>query len=441
MGRYFRSFFGATLISRAFGYGRDLAIAHFIGGGFWADIYFASFRLANLLRRLIGEGGLYAAYTPIYASILAKDEESAKNFAHAYAGKLFMVVAAVTLLGYLLIDPLTRLLLLGFADDPARIQWAIKLTAILMPFLACVVFAAWAQATMQAHGEYFLSSLSPIPASASIIAYLVFPKSYSDPASVLLGLAWATTIGGLLQYLMLLPRLLSLIGFHGVKSIWETHPQLKRSFKLFLPYVFTFSVDQLNSFLETFFGSFAQTGAIAALYNTSRLIQLPLGLIGVGSLVTTLPSFSKMAAMADKKKLKEALIGQRKIILAFCVPAVAAFILLAPWIIRILYYHGEFSEEAFLLTTQVLRAAAPSLLFYSLQKLYLSVFYANHDTKSPFIVSFVQLFVTSVGCILFLGQFGAVAIALVSSFSSFTGLAVMIYLIRRRGYLSDQPSL
>jgi putative peptidoglycan lipid II flippase len=141
VGIHFRAFFAATAISRALGYFRDLAIAHFIGGGALADLYFASFRLANFGRRLIGEGGLYAAYTPVYASILAKDPESARVFARAYASRLIAALAVVLGLGYLFLGPLTRFALLGYAGDPEKMAWAFRLTAILLPFLAFVVLA------------------------------------------------------------------------------------------------------------------------------------------------------------------------------------------------------------------------------------------------------------------------------------------------------------
>lgn len=415
---------------------RDLAIAHYVGGGYWADLYFASFRVANVLRRLVGEGGLYAAYTPVYSALLAKDAQSAREFAHAYVGKLYLTLIVILSLCLVFIEPITTFLLFGYADDPEKLNWAIKLTAILLPFLAFVVLGAWAQATLQAHGRFFLSSLSPIFASLAVILYLVSAHDGTmEPSYLLIGLAWATTVGGLLQYVMLLPTLMATIGYHGFSCLWKGHPELKKSFKLFLPYMTTFSVDQVNSMVDVFFGSFAGPGAISALYNTSRLIQLPLGLVGVGSLVTTLPSFSKMAATADKEKMLEALRKQRRTVLLLCVPAALALAFGAPWIVKLLYFHGRFDESAFELTKRTLIAASPSLLFYSLQKLYLSVFYANHDTRSPVLISLTQLAVAAGTAALLVGRLGPVGIALGGTFASLSGFLVMLALIKRNRYL------
>ena len=434
----FQAFFAATFISRIFGYARDLAIAHFVGGGYWADLYFAGFRLANFLRNFVGEGGLYAAYTPVYAALLGRNKDSATKFAHAYAGKLTLVLVGLVVAGIIAARPLTGVLLMGFSSDPEKIFWAVKLTRILLPFLLFVTLAAWAQATIQAHDKFFLSSLSPIFASFSIVVFLLW-AGRDDPGApseaLIIGLAWATTIGGLAQYLVLLPQLLSLIGFHGVKSLWEKHPELKHSLALRGPYAVTFSLDQINSIVNIFFATFAEQGSISALYNSSRLIQLPLGLIGVGTLVTSLPELSRLVDQGQIRHLREEMARQRKRIFAFQVPAVLVFIFLGHWIIRLLYFHGRFDERALDLTSGVLAFSAPSLLFYSLQKAYLGLFYAHRDTKSLMWTSALSVTFSIVISALAVGPLGAKGIALAATLSSLIGLGAMSFLASKRGYL------
>ncbi|MEK6544715.1 MAG: murein biosynthesis integral membrane protein MurJ [Elusimicrobiota bacterium] len=434
----FRSFFAATLISRILGYVRDLAIAYFVGGGYWADIYFASFRITNLFRRLVGEGGLYAAYTPVYSSILAKDKDSAKAFAHAYAGKLILVLVPLIAAGMILAGPLTAALLPGFHGDPERILWAERLTRILLPFLLFVTLAAWAQATLQAHGRFFISSLSPALASAAIILYLA---TQGDPGArhdrmpaIITGLAWATLAGGILQYACLIPQLAATIGNFTRKNLSGSHPELKKSLKLLGPYMFIFALDQVNSFLDTFFGSWAQEGAITALYNSNRLIQLPLGLIGVGALATTLPEFAKNVAAKESHKIRAPMYKGIKMIALLQVPAALAYIFLGAAIVRLLYNHGRFDLAASNLTAEVLACAAPSLVFYSLQKIFISIFYAHQDVKSIVKVSALQLAVNSVGCALLVTSHGAQGIAMMSSISSFLGLSLLAYTATKKKY-------
>ncbi|MBI4064382.1 MAG: murein biosynthesis integral membrane protein MurJ [Elusimicrobia bacterium] len=435
----FSRFFSATLISRVFGYLRDLCIAHFVGGGALADIYFASFRLANLLRGLVGEGGLYAAYTPVYSPILAKDKYDAGRFAYAYIARLALVLAVAIGLGIEFAGPLTRLLLWGFTDDPQKIALAARLTAILLPFLLFITLAAWAQATIQAGGKFFWSGLSPIFLSAAIIIYLLLSSinRYGPSSSLIIGLAWATTAGGFLQFAALIPQLIPSVGYPTIPKMTRSHPQLKGSFVLFLPYVFTFGFDQINALVGTFFGSFAESGTIAALYNSSRLIQLPLGLIGVGSLVTALPDLSRQASAGDSSQISGLIRNQMKRVLTFQLPILAFFLLFAPFIIRLLYFHGEFSWAAFHLTQKLLRITAPSLLFFSLQKVYLSLFYAHQDTKSLIWASFAQLAANILICAVAVRFWGAAGIGLAATVSSLLGLAIMSYLAKKKQWLAS----
>ncbi|MBI4668962.1 MAG: murein biosynthesis integral membrane protein MurJ [Elusimicrobia bacterium] len=431
----FAKFFSGTLISRVFGYARDLAIAHFVGGGGWADLYFATYRLANIFRNLVGEGGLYAAYTPVYSPLLAKDKDDAAKFAHAYAGKLFLILFFLVVMGLVFAKQFTSIMLLGFSDEPIRMSLAVHLTKILLPFLLFIALAAWAQATVQANGKFFFSSFSPAFASLAIIFYLLYPRPHTlDPISLIIGLAWATTLGGLFQYLVLLPQLLASIGYRGIRSLWDRHPELMKSAALFGPYFLTFSLDQINSFIGTFFGSFAQPGAIAALYNSSRLIQLPLGLIGVGSLVTSLPELSQMVAAGEREAVQSALKRQIRRVLIFQIPAMAVFVFFGSWIIRLLYFHGQFDTYALKLTSNVLAVTAPSLLFYSLQKICLSLFYAHKDTKSLILTSAVSLGINAGLCAVLVRIFGAVGIGAAAAISSFFGLAAMAVLAKRKNY-------
>lgn len=434
----FRSFFAATLISRIFGYGRDLAIAHFIGGGYWADLYFASFRLANFLRNLVGEGGLYAAYTPVYSSLLGKNETDAKKFAHAYGSALALALVLLVTIGILAARPLTGVLLMGFSSDAEKILWATKLTRILLPFLLCVTMAAWAQATIQSHNRFFLSGLSPILASLAIILFLLWagPRGWI-PENLIVGLAWATTLGGLAQYLVQLPQLTGLVGFGGLEQFRSSHPELKRSLALLGPYAATFSLDQLNAVISTFLASFTEPGSITALYNSSRLIQLPLGLVGVGTLVTSLPELSRFVDQGRREQIRDQLARQKERILLLLIPAVLALIFLGPFIIRLLYLHGRFDKHALRLTADVLALSAPSLLFYSLQKVYLGLFYAHRDTKSLIWSSLLSVLVNAFAGVLTIKTLGARGIALAASLSSLTGLITMAALTAKRGYLRN----
>jgi|GEM_PF-6806171 len=438
MRKHFNTFLVATTISRAIGYIRDLMIAHFIGGGYWADIYYGSFRLANFFRRLVGEGGLYAAYTPLYSKLLIKDKDRANHFAQSYGILLAGVLTVAVAIGLFFIGPLARILLPGFAKDPEKLAYAVSLSRVLLPFLLFISIAAWSQATLQANGKFFLSSLSPAFAAIPIILFLFFTH-HTSPANLIYGMAIATTIGAIAQWLIQMPQLARTVPFSR-DTMFSMHEDIKKSLLLFGPYILTFSIDQVNNFIDIFFGTFAETGAITALNNSYRLIQLPIGLIGVGSLVSSLPALSQMASRNEKAGMQLELAAQKKKILLFTAPAALIFMVFAKPIIGLLYHHGRFSDEAFAITVNTLIFSAPSLLFYSLQKIYLAIFYAHHDTRSPMINSMIQMIINVIGCATLVKTMGVAGIALTSSVASLVGLILLSAIVHKKGYLRTTSS-
>src|SRR5262244_4663530 len=91
-----------TLVSRVFGYIRDSRIAFLLGASTAADAYTTAYRIPNLLRRLVGEGALSAAFIPVFSRYIAeKKEDEAWAFADTMLTMLTMILTAITLLGIL----------------------------------------------------------------------------------------------------------------------------------------------------------------------------------------------------------------------------------------------------------------------------------------------------------------------------------------------------
>ena len=81
---------GYTLLSRVFGFIRDILIANFLGAGAAADAFFVAFRFPNLFRRLFAEGAFAAAFVPIFSKSL---ENESRKEALEFANQAFTVLA------------------------------------------------------------------------------------------------------------------------------------------------------------------------------------------------------------------------------------------------------------------------------------------------------------------------------------------------------------
>src|ERR1700687_2479808 len=76
-------------LSRIAGLIRDRVFAHYFGNSDAADAFKAAFRIPNFLQNLFGEGVLSASFIPVYAALLARNEdEEARRTAGAVAALL-----------------------------------------------------------------------------------------------------------------------------------------------------------------------------------------------------------------------------------------------------------------------------------------------------------------------------------------------------------------
>ena len=113
----------ATLLSRVFGFLRDVVIAGYFGAGPAADAFFVAFRIPNLLRRLFAEGSLTVAFIPVFSEYLSREgREEAFRLAGSAIRMLSVILAAAAVVGVLLSPAIVYVIAPGFAASPEKFQ-------------------------------------------------------------------------------------------------------------------------------------------------------------------------------------------------------------------------------------------------------------------------------------------------------------------------------
>ena len=135
------SFF--TIISRVLGYIRDILIAIFLGVGPLADAFFVAFRIPNTFRRLFSEGTFNAAFVPSYASELANGEDQSRRFATSVFSLLILCLFFIILIIEIFMPAFVFLIAPGFSGDADKMNVAINLTRITLPFLLFVSLSSF----------------------------------------------------------------------------------------------------------------------------------------------------------------------------------------------------------------------------------------------------------------------------------------------------------
>ena len=432
-------FASATLLSRILGYIRDASVAFTFGGGMITDSFYTAFRISNLLRRLLGEGALSSSFNPVFSkSVLQDSKEETLNFVRSLFTKLIVNLTFLVALGILFTPLLTHWIAPGFKDWTEKYEMTILLTRCTFPFFLFISLAALTGALLNALKHFFLPAFAPAMLSVSEIIYLVllipllrfFFPAFTVERQVV-GLSIAVVLGALLHFVVQLPLLYK----EGYTFKWRWDWNNKRSIqvaKLMVPAMLGLSVEQINAFVDTICATFLVEGSVTALYNSNRLMQLPLALFGISIASVSLPTLSDHFAADDFYKLNHAIRHALRSALFVVVPASIGLLFLAHPIITVLFEHGKFTPFATQLTKNALWGYTLGLPAYSIVKILANTFYALHEPKVPVKISVFCISLNVILNLTLMGPLGVGGLALATAISSWTNMTLLYILLQKR---------
>lgn len=427
-----------TLVSRVSGYVRDLAIALLLGTSLAADAFVIAFRIPNLLRRLMAEGAMTAAFIPVFTSHrVERPDAETWDFARRMFWTLATVLAAVTLLGMIFAPELVALFTLAH-PDPSQWAQAVLLTRITLPFCLLVSLTALAGAILNTFRVFGLPAAVPILLNLAIIAsaFVSWLLGYADPA---LALALGVLVGGVLQFAAQIPALVRR-GMSFRFALGFGDPGVRRVGALMLPAVAGVGIYQINVLVTTAFAS-QQEGWISALYYADRIMEVALGAYAISVATVVLPIMSQQAVENRVAEMCATLTFALRNVAFIVIPAAAGLIVLRDPIVRVLFQHRAFGSDSTSLTAYALLFYAIGLPAFAAVRLVVQGFYAMKDTATPVKVSAVALAVNIGLCFLLLGPLGHGGLALATSVASYVNLVVLYLLHRRRLGAVDEPRL
>src|SRR5260370_2748974 len=192
-----------TLLSRVFGFIRDILTAAILGAGPVADAFFVAQRLPNLFRSLCAEGAFSAAFVPLFAGTMAEHgQEAARVFAEDALAVLLAALLGFVLLGEIFMPTVMSVIAPGFGEDPAKFGLAVDLARITFPYLLFIAPVALQGGVLNSVDRFSAAAATPILLNLFLIAALLM----MDPFGWHHGraLAWAVTGPALAQFLWLL---------------------------------------------------------------------------------------------------------------------------------------------------------------------------------------------------------------------------------------------
>jgi len=378
----------AVFFSRISGLIRDIVMTSFFGTTYVADAFQVGYQIPNLLRKLFGEGALSAAFIPIYNEIgINNGKKYQLGFALNVLSLLVSLLVVLCFLGIILAPVIVKILAPGFDEQTYRLT--VKISRILFPYLIFIGLSSTLISILNSHDFFFIPGLSSAFLNIGIVGSLgiyVLLKENSLLENRIIVASVGVLCGGFLQVIINFP-LLKKIGYHLKINLHSRSEAIKSVWKRFLPGVAGLAIRQVNLAVDLILASLLATGSIAALNYGNRLMQLPLGVFGVSAGVAVLPLYSKYFVEKKWHELQESLHFSIISLSFIMLPITAIIAGLGKDFIRLLFMRGAFNVDSLNMTYKALLFYSLGLIFFSLNRLLIPIFYANKDTKTPVKIS------------------------------------------------------
>ena len=411
--RSFVTVSSGTLASRLLGFLRDAMIAALLGTGAIADAFLVAFQFVNVIRRLLTEGALNAALVPVWLRLRdTEGEPAAARFAGRVLGTVgFALIAFAALIG--LIMPLVMTALApGFAGHET-LRLAVDDARLMLPYLAFAGPSTVMLALSSAQGRFALTAFAPLLFNMALIAVMIALIVARQPADLvapgLVATILAATVGlaGFLQLAILIlgrgARLASPLRI-------SFGAEMRGFFARAIPGMVASSAPQWLALAGAVIAS-SSPSAVSWLYYANRLIELPLGIVGVAMGTVLVPELTRALRGGDHDAIAHAESRALELAVGLALPATLGLMALSQPIVRLLFEHGAFTAEDTAATAHALIWLALALPAQVLVKALSPAFFAREDTMTPLLAT-AKGFVVAIAAAVLLGHyFGATGIA------------------------------
>ena len=419
-----------TLISRVLGYVRDILIAIFLGASIFADAFFVAFRIPNTFRRLFAEGTFNAAFVPSYTSENIKGKNYSQRFADEVFNLLLISLLFIVLLAEIFTPFLVYLIAPGFFSNSEKFNLAIELTRITFPFLLFVSISSFFAGILNSNNKFAAAAAAPI--ILNLILILALFVAYFFGLNYTKVLSYGVFFSGVIQLLFLV-YFSRKYYFPRVKLRYNFTYKVKSFLKKLLPSIFSSGVTQINILIGTIIASF-QTGAVSYLYYADRVYQINLAIAGVAVSTVSLPLLSKEIKKGNVFKVKDIQNKSLELSLLLSIPAAAGLVIASYDIVNALFGYGSFEKNDVLKTSEALKYFGYGIPAFALVKVLSNLFFARGNTKTPFYISVIIVFLNVSVSLAFFNKIGFLIIPIATTLSTWIGTFIYFGILAKKKF-------
>lgn len=364
--------------SQLLGLLRDRTLAFAFGAGHTLDLYYAAFRIPDLLFATVATLFSIYALLPILSRLEAEKEGLMVPFLRNTLVVFFAGMSFISLILYALAPVLAPLVAPGLAHTAESYAQLVLMMRILLLQPILLGMSNTIASLTQLRHRFVLYSVSPLLYNLGII----FGAVVLYPVLGVAGLAWGVVFGAFMHLAVQFPYFASEKG-HGKLSLERMRKGLTEVLALSIPRTLALASTQISIAALTAMASFLVSGSITVFTFAFNLQSVPLAIIGVSYAVAAFPTLATLHARGASEEFIQYVEAALRHIIFWSIPATIFMIVMRAQIVRIILGAGQFNWDATKLTAAALALFVISLTAQSITLLIARAYYATGNTRKP----------------------------------------------------------
>ncbi|MEK7567367.1 MAG: lipid II flippase MurJ [Patescibacteria group bacterium] len=398
----------STVFTQLLGLIRDRLLAGTFGAGELLDVYYAAFKVQDIIFYCIASLLSLAVLIPLLSESFEKEGiNKAKKLLDSLFTVSFVLIGIASIIGFILAPKISELLFPGLAFG-SHFEELVMMTRLLLisPFLFS--FSGLLASIVQLHNRFYLTALSPLLYNFGIIIGIVLLY----PSFGFIGLGFGVLLGAFLHAFIQVPFVIQkgLLPQFTLSILWD---DIRKSMGLYFYRGLGIGIQQIMFIFLLGLSTTIAAGSVSVMTLAQNLQGIPLSLIGGSYAIATFPVLSRFFSNGDREAFIVQLQNATRHIIFWSLPFAVLLIVLRAQIVRVILGSGSFSWSDTRLTAACLALFAVSVVFQGLSLLFIRAFYASQKNKEVLIVGFTSALTTillSYGGILIFEKFELVQI-------------------------------
>jgi putative peptidoglycan lipid II flippase len=433
LGRSTAFFSVATGLSRVAGLIREIFAASYFGVSIQMSAFTIAFMVPNLVRSLVADAALQAAFVPVFTEQLERGRRiAAFRLASTLVFAAILVLGLITALFILLAPWIMPLFAPGYSGE--ELQFTVGLSRVLFPILIMLGVSGVVVGILNSYDRFGVFAIAPFFWNVAIIAVLIGLAPAFPQGDEIYAYAIGVVVGTLIQLAMVSYDLRNTPFRLSRYFNWRSD-LVKRVLLLMLPVTLSLGLINFNLAINGIFGSLVPgqgASAPAAIDKAFRVYMLPQGMFSVAVATVVFPTLARFAARRAYDDLRSTVANGMRMILLVLVPSAAAILVLSEPMIQLAYQRGDFTAADTELVSTALFWFAFSLPFNGLFLLLTRTFFSLQRPWVPTAISALNLVITAAVSAAFYSPFGVAGIVSATVIATFASVVAQVVVLRRQ---------